>query len=84
MQSRDLIAADEPTTLAVATVGADGGATYDFYVEGTADWQWSVDELPAELADDVTALHTGSMACRSPRAPRRFGRCCSASTPGVR
>ncbi|WDV50893.1 carbohydrate kinase [Streptomyces coeruleorubidus] len=27
----------EPTTLAVATVGADGSAAYSFYVDGTAD-----------------------------------------------
>ncbi|MEV8592061.1 carbohydrate kinase [Streptomyces sp. NPDC052012] len=39
---------DEPTTLAVATVGADGSAAYSFYVEGTADRLFTVpDALPA-------------------------------------
>ncbi|GAA1427520.1 carbohydrate kinase [Streptomyces thermospinosisporus] len=38
---------DEPTTLAVATVGADGSAAYSFYVEGTADRLFTVpDALP--------------------------------------
>jgi len=38
---------DEPTTLAVATVGADGSAAYTFYVEGTADRLFRVpDALP--------------------------------------
>ncbi|MEU6475809.1 carbohydrate kinase [Streptomyces sp. NPDC047017] len=38
----------EPTTLAVATVGADGSAAYAFYVEGTADRLFTVPEaLPA-------------------------------------
>ncbi len=62
VDGRDLVPAAEPTTLAVATVGDDGSATYDFYVEGTADWQWAAGELPERVADDVTALHTGSMA----------------------
>ncbi|GAA4950544.1 hypothetical protein GCM10023238_16100 [Streptomyces heliomycini] len=39
---------DEPTTLAVATVGTDGSAAYSFYVEGTADRLFTApDALPA-------------------------------------
>lgn len=39
---------DEPTTLAVATVGTDGSAAYSFYVEGTADRLFTAPEgLPA-------------------------------------
>lgn len=54
------VAADEPSTLAVASLDDAGVATYDFWVEGTADWQWSEDEL--HVPDGVAALHTGSMA----------------------
>lgn len=39
---------DEPTTLAVASIAADGSAQYSFYVEGTADRLFTVpDALPA-------------------------------------
>jgi len=58
---RDVTAAAEPTTLAVASVNDSGGATYDFYVDGTADFQWTVDTLPSPLADDVEALYVGSL-----------------------
>lgn len=54
--------AGEPASLAFVDVGSDGAATYSFYVEGTADWQWSLDELPGELPPNVTALHAGSIA----------------------
>ncbi|NEB75849.1 carbohydrate kinase [Streptomyces sp. SID14478] len=38
---------DEPTTLAVASIDADGSAGYSFYVEGTADRFFAVpDALP--------------------------------------
>lgn len=54
-------AATQPSTLAVASLDEAGVATYDFWVDGTADWQWSDDELPERLPGSVRALHTGSM-----------------------
>ncbi|GGU60716.1 carbohydrate kinase family protein [Streptomyces daghestanicus] len=47
----------EPTTLAVATVGADGSAAYSFYVEGTADRLF---RAPAELPDGTRAVSFGT------------------------
>ena len=55
------IHAGQPTTLAVVSLDDQGRAEYDFYVEGTADWQWTDDELAA-LPADTTVLHTGSLA----------------------
>lgn len=56
------VEAAEPASLAFASIGPDGSASYSFYVAGTADWQWRAAELPAELPHDVTVLHTGSVA----------------------
>ncbi|QEV17511.1 carbohydrate kinase family protein [Streptomyces alboniger] len=47
----------EPTTLAVASVGADGSAGYSFYVEGTADRLFSA---PDRLPDGVRAMSFGT------------------------
>lgn len=47
----------EPTTLAVATVGADGAAGYGFYASGTADRLF---ELPPGLPSGVRALALGT------------------------
>ncbi|GAA2430085.1 carbohydrate kinase family protein [Streptomyces lavendulocolor] len=47
----------EPTTLAVASVGADGSAGYSFYAEGTADRLF---ELPGPLPDAVRAIAFGT------------------------
>lgn len=54
--------AAEPTTLAVVSLDVAGQATYDFYVNGTADWGWSRDELPQPLPPGTAALCTGSLA----------------------
>lgn len=42
------ISTSEPTTLAIASIGSHGGASYSFYVQGTADWGWSDFELPSD------------------------------------
>ncbi|WP_030784122.1 carbohydrate kinase family protein [Streptomyces sp. NRRL S-920] len=47
----------EPTTLAVASVGADGSAGYSFYVEGTADRLFTA---PDRLPDGVRAMSFGT------------------------
>jgi fructokinase len=56
------VAAPEATTLAFALLDAEGTADYEFYVSGTADWQWTPGELPATLPPDVSAVHSGSLA----------------------
>jgi fructokinase len=53
--------ATEPTTLAIVSIDADARAHYDFYFEGTADWQWSASEM-ARMPEDTAVLHVGSVA----------------------
>jgi len=57
-----VVAAAEPTSLAIVSVAKDGTVGYDFRVEGTADWQWTDEELSGVVDSDVTALHVGSLA----------------------
>jgi fructokinase len=57
-----VVAAAEPTSLAIVSVEDDGTVGYDFRVDGTADWQWTDDELTDVVDDDVVALHVGSLA----------------------
>jgi fructokinase len=57
--------AAEPTTLAVVSLDADAGASYYFHRQGTADWQWTAEEIgraPAQTA----VLHFGSIASWTP------------------
>lgn len=64
------VTATEQTSMALVTVGEDGGPSYDFRVAGTADWQWSADELRGALdpgpAGPVVAVHSGSLALTTP------------------
>lgn len=56
-------AAEEPSTLAIADLDDEGRAHYTFHAEGTADWQWTDEELAAGLpTDGFACLHTGSLA----------------------
>jgi fructokinase len=48
-----IITTDEPTTLAVVSINAQGSPSYSFYVNGTADWGWTEDELPNLEADAI-------------------------------
>jgi len=54
------VPASEPSTMAIADIGADGSATYSFYGADTADWQWKPRELPSNETGEP--VHTGSMA----------------------
>ena len=52
----------DPTTLAIADVGADGVAHYHFYLAGTSSCAVDHGQLSAALPQGVTALHAGSLA----------------------
>jgi fructokinase len=63
--------AAEPTTLAVVGLDSTAQASYDFYLQGTADWQWTDDEL-ARIPRDSTVLHIGSLASWTPPGDQRI------------
>ena len=53
---------DEPTTLAVVQIEAGSEPVFVFYGDGTADRMFGVDGPLAELPEEVTALHLGSIS----------------------
>jgi fructokinase len=55
------VSTDSQTTLAFAALDEQGKASYDFYVQDTADWGWTDDELSV-LPTGCRAVHTGSLA----------------------
>ena len=58
---RQAARATEHATLAVVSADSPAQVTYDFYLEGTADWQWTAAELD-RLPADTQILHFGSIA----------------------
>jgi fructokinase len=56
------VPASQPSTMAIAGLDAEGRASYTFYAEGTADWQWTTAELDALLRSASACVHTGSLA----------------------
>jgi fructokinase len=58
--------AAEPSTLAVVTTDERGHPSYDFWVIGTADWQWTDDELAAHPRPGAAVVHTASIAAWTP------------------
>ncbi|AEA27155.1 carbohydrate kinase [Pseudonocardia benzenivorans] len=61
-----VVAAAEPSSMALVEVDEQGVASYDFRVAGTADWQWTAAELAGALDGPVVAVHTGSLATTTP------------------
>jgi fructokinase len=53
--------AAERASVAIASVDHAARVTYEFEIEGTADWQWTAAEL-RELNRDTRVLHFGSIA----------------------
>lgn len=64
VDTRYVVAARQPTSLAVVSVDDNGVASYVFHLSGTADWQWARSELPDPTGAD--AVHTGSLALLEP------------------
>jgi fructokinase len=53
---------DEPTCLAVVSLGKSGSATYEFVIENTATFDFTHDWLPNPQTDRPLLLHIGTLA----------------------
>lgn len=62
ISDRFVVEAAESSSLAVVTFDAERRASYDFWLNGTADWQWTTNELPSLADTDVDTVHIGSLA----------------------
>jgi fructokinase len=61
----------EGATVATASVDEAGQVTYEFDMDGTADWQWTAAEL-RELSPGTELLHFGSIASWTPPGAARI------------
>ena len=51
----------EPTTTAIARIGPDGLAEYEFSIDGTSAPNLTLQMIPTELPSDVQAIHVGTL-----------------------
>jgi fructokinase len=56
-----VVATDDPTTLALAELDADGAASYRFYDDGTSVPGLTVEDALAALPDGIEMLHAGTL-----------------------
>jgi len=63
--------AAQPSTLAVVSLDAVARASYDFYLDGTADWQWTAEET-GRAPERTAVLHFGSIASWTPPGDARI------------
>ena len=56
-----VVATEDPTTLALAELDAEGVATYRFYRDGTSAAGLTVEDALAVLPDGVEMIHTGTL-----------------------
>jgi fructokinase len=63
--------AAEPSTLSVVSLDAEARASYDFYLEGTADWQWTAEEI-SRVPEGTGVFHFGSIASWTPPGDARI------------
>jgi fructokinase len=56
------VIADGTASLAIAAVDAEGRTTYDFYLRGATDWEWSAAELDNARVAGAAGVHAGSLA----------------------
>jgi fructokinase len=56
------VTATGPASLAIASVDPEGRTSYDFYLRGATDWDWTADDLVASRVAGAACVHTGSLA----------------------
>jgi len=56
------LSSDKPTCLAIVSLDANGGASYEFKIAGTATFDFSLDWLPGPARYKPNVLHIGTLA----------------------